>query len=536
MQITVKNSPAFGAIKLNDQEYKKAEIQLKSYNADNADLVNANLYDIFEKHIDKESKYKSRGIYYSDEIYQNLFVTLFENIENASKEINPVDFILKKLNTYWTTKDDVLPNHIKGQVSIDSPLNHDTKSTRQIFLTEDDLPVYASPASPELRITQQKEILNARSKTKLGSQANKYLDEYMSGKNYRKVSRDNNRNPIQAMRSIKSSVLKIKKSNNNLPEKYSILAQELKDEFNLKLPQEQILNYILIFPSVAEMSKEEFIDYARKASEGLEIDKNSIMASFIKTPGIFGYKPENLRTRAEKLAEVLNTDYNSIKPILKYRAQLLASNPEHLKTKFQNIAEILNMSFEELTSKKYLIVTFLYIKPESIEEKIQSGPEFYGISKDEFINAININPQFLLRNPKSIKAKLKFYEETLNISKEEVFKKAYILQLSTQKVIDNINFEMYCRKIQNKQSGKLSRLLTKEDKSSKCKRTLSNLLRQDYKNITQANIDDYIKTHPDNIYKLSIPEDELAQEFINLAEKYSHKLLGKNVFDITIKE
>ncbi len=250
MQITLKNSPFFTAIKLNDKEYKKAEEQLKSYNADNADLVQANLYDIFEKHIDKEAKLKSRGIYYSDEIYQNLFLKLFENIENASKEIHPIDFILEKLNSYKTSKEDVKPNNLKGLVSLDAPLRNNAKKTLKTFLTEDNLPVYSSHASKETRKSQQKELSKVRTKTKLGLRASKYLDEYSSGKNYQKIADDNGIERTHVMRTVKSAVLKIQNANNNLPEKYKILAQELKDEL-----------------------AQEFIDYTEKYSQKL-VGKN----------------------------------------------------------------------------------------------------------------------------------------------------------------------------------------------------------------------------------------------------------------------
>ena len=53
--------------------------------------------------------------------------------------------------------------------------------------------------------------------------------------------------------------------------------------------------------------------------------------------------------------------------------------------------------------------------------------------------------------------------------------------------------------------------------------------------LSKFNFEKFLKENSDQIISIEIPEDEIAQELIDFAQKTSIKILNKNIFRFTVK-
>ena len=473
-------TPAFKSLEINDYKREKVNMLLSSCTDNNREKVKSDLVKILDKDLRQEAKFEARGIHSSEDILQNMYLTLFENFDTASKEKEPAEFIIKLFTNPKTGKKILKSRYDKYTLSLDNPVNNTSKTTFAAYITDGDLPVYASCANAEERKGFAKKLKKVEKKSNLNSKQQKKLTERANGETYKQIAQKNNISYTAARTSILKSVLKIQEKNENIPPEFISLSKDIKNTFQLKHSDEQILKFLINYPPIIAKDINYFKDYAAKAAGYLHIgidefvngtindihmylikpetirdntyksakltglNPETYISLGLKFPQLFYQKPETINNNIEKVAKYFDISKSEYIKSLKSYPRTICNKPE---TIIENVIKLSKMM--KITPREYVKNIALknpamfYIKPETFNKNVEAAKKILGLTDGEFIKLIKRRTEIVNITPQTIDKNLTTLAVLLHKSEKEIInavkKQPAILSLQPEKVKENIS-------------------------------------------------------------------------------------------------
>lgn len=185
---------------------------------------------------------------------------------------------------------------------------------------------------------------------------------------------------------------------------------------------------------------------------------------------------------------------------------ILGSNSEEmLKQNITASAKVLNISEAEFARLAKKNPKILYMKPEVLKQKILVISESLGICEQDIIKKVLVRPNFITMRPEAI-AKRKDVIGFLEIMKEKPQKRnLYVLEAPLSEFYTSI-----------------LRLLVKRK------------LKGSYK-VTESNFVEAINSHSGMDFHFELPDNKIAEEFIEFAQKFFSEHCKNNTCSFSIK-
>ncbi len=453
----------FKAITLNKEEERRTTVLLNSLgeNTGKDELIKSQLFDVFDKHIQKEAGLKVKSCHSLPDFLQKIYLAFLEKLEAGKTEKLTSTALVEYLNIIKPAKDEILPDFAFDTKSIHSKISNNMDFTLETLLTEGDLPVYASSANQEERLPYQQHLKNVIETSSLKDKEKEVLLESGSGKTYRELAEEYLTSVCSIREKIFCSLIKLKYSLGLLPGKYkenietsSKLLNIDKDVFEqtaFKKPQlfyltpEFLVQNVETTAKLLKQKKEVYIQSALKqptlfylkperinqnveaTSKLLNLKKDDFIKAAVKYPSLFYHKPQTINHNVETTSKLLNLKKEILVKAAVNQPPLFYQKPETINQNIETTGEILNVEKDVLVRAALNRPTLFCQKPETINQNIESTAQLLNIDKDVFIKAAIKRPALFGRSPETLNQNIEVASKLLNLEKE-VFVQAAIKQ------------------------------------------------------------------------------------------------------------
>ena len=117
--ITNRRQSSFKAIKLSDSERKKSEELMRSLVSSSeleSDTIKLQIYELYDKHLQKEADLKLKRYHFKEDFMQEMFLKFFEMLENIRKKIFPIENFIPALNDIKPTNNELMSGVIEKSI------------------------------------------------------------------------------------------------------------------------------------------------------------------------------------------------------------------------------------------------------------------------------------------------------------------------------------------------------------------------------------------------------------------------------------
>jgi DNA-binding CsgD family transcriptional regulator len=232
--LTNYNNLSFKAIKLNDSEQKKSDNLMQSLKVapeQKSDTIKFQLYELYDKHLQKEVDLKCKSYHIKEDFAQEMFLKFFESLENVRKNILPIEEFIPFMNKVKPSK-----NEIKSGIT-ETSIDQNIGSTELVLkdrLVDDDLPQYLSKKNEEERKIVQDEFDKVINKSTLKNIESKILKEKSTGKILQNIADELKLSKTTVSRYYYSAIYKIQDENNALPKNFENFVSEFAKTYEIK--------------------------------------------------------------------------------------------------------------------------------------------------------------------------------------------------------------------------------------------------------------------------------------------------------------
>lgn len=536
MQIRPINSVIFKSISLNQEETHNTEIWLNKLNNPTTKAqAKKELFNIFDKHLKAESVKKAGKLFYKDDVLQKLYLIFVETLENIPEL--KTDKLLEILNNTKPDKEDIQEKYRKGTYSLDNNVNFDSKLTYIEGLTEDKVLKPLSQPSPEERnnnlkiIKEQAVILTPREQ--------ELIEQRAKGKKYKEIIETSTISINHLRLQLKKAMAKMQHKNNNLPEIYESFANDLISTLDLKIDKDAAISLLIKKPALLDQKIPTLNKNMITVMELLNIDKETCLKAVLKNPVLLIQNPKTIFKNFNTAAKLLEIDLKTYTNAAIKQPALFHSSPETVFTNIKTTAQKLGIETKTYTKAALKQPQLFYQNPETIYKNISTTAEKLGLDLKTMIKIAISQPQTFYKKPETILSRVEETAQLIGIDTATLIKKAIkqpvLLHQKPEVIAKKINIVKYYRKIQGRQSSKIS-YYTMPINNLYYKILAHLVKRHDHLKKAYRNDDlvKYLKSQ-NKIYKFTIPEDSLANEFIKCAQEFSQSKFGKQIFKFVIK-
>ncbi len=415
MFLTQVTPIAFKSIYLNDKEKKAAQRNLDTLNKRDSQTARDNLLKIFDRHIKREVEYRYSCSLQKDDYLQSYYLALFDAISQKL----PLDKIIRIVN-----KPDIDSNIVYHQFSQEIPLSNNMTER----LTDENLPKCMSFPN-NARVQYYEDKLDEVCQNLRPAEQEALLTKIHSKKN---TDRDNRLGRI--------AVSKIKKENNILPENYHISAQMLKDMLWSDKDKDEIISFLVNYPSMLYLTPEDILNRTAENSKNLNISKEKFIKVTAKNPVLLCLTPENIKEKKEGLSKIFKTD--DIGAIFLKDPHIITYDIENLKSTITQLSEIMGVSENDIIKLITKSPTILHYNLETLDNKINEFAKELNVSRQEIIKIAKDLPQILNYSVKTLSGNIKTVTQALDSQPENYvsagIRRPTILCMKPEKLINNI--------------------------------------------------------------------------------------------------
>jgi hypothetical protein len=499
-----KNRPCFQAVKLLPKEASKSKElfqKLRTPNLLEREIasVQSELFNIFSKHLDKEASLKSTKVISKEDVFSELsilFITLLKKISDTFSLEN----IIEEINAFKPPKE--TKQLLIYQESLDKNAYRYSANVKQSdLLTEDNLAIPESEIEIEKK---RKKIKTTIKESALSKITTRRLEQRAKGKKYHEIASDEQVSLNAVSLAVRRGIFKIQVDNDCISEDTINSVKAIAKV--LYCSEEDVIKAGLIHPNMLYQKPETLKQNLEKLAILLECGEKALIKAGLKQPPIFYQKPETLKQNVEKLAKLLECDEKTLIKAGLRHPYILCQKPETLKQNVEKLANLLECDEKALIKVGLRQPPILYQKPETIKQNVKKLAILLKRDEKDLIKIGLRQPAIFYQKPETLAHRVKlthYYNKIQNKSLSSA-----ICITSDNQVYTN----MICA------------LLKKNNPTD-----------SNYK-VSQFRFEKFLKENSYPIINLEIPEDEVAQELIDFAQKTSVKILNKNIFRFTIKK
>lgn len=565
------NSISFKAISLNKDETKRTDDLLRAIN-DPAQKQQSKLelFDIFDKHLQNEAKTKSKGLYYHEDFLQRLYMLFFESLENI--KALTTDKLLEILNKTKPNHEEIKEHYRLGTTSLDKELANTHGLTLGETIPDTNIPHTLSETSLEERNEQLKKIHTLAEN--LSEKEQHSLKQRAVGKTYRKIAAEENVSEVNIRLRTKSAIVKLQLNNNVLPQKHDLFADNFIKTFDLKISKEAVIKFLVNNIELTDYNISKLNANINKLSKSLKVDRQALITAALKQSSLFRQKPETLTGNIERTSKLLDIDKKTFtRAALRY-PPLFQLKPETFSENMEKTSKLLEIERKTFTAATLKSPSLFCLKPETIFANIEKTSKLLEVDRQTFIqsalrnpalflckpetifgniekiskllkfdrqlitNAALNSPALFIQRPETILSNVEKASKLLGVDREvfmkEAFKRPTLLSHKPESIAKKANIIKYYKQIQGKNNSALV-FSTNSDKN-----LYYNILSCLIKNtdglnavLKQDKMLKYLNTQ-NKVYNFTIPLNELAEEFIEYAQRFSMNNFGKQIFKIVI--
>lgn len=421
-----QNSISFKRIELNDSEQSKS-LQLfdrlaKNNSEAEASNIVGEIFDIFQKHIEREAEIKGKKMHVLKEDYlQSLYLKFFENLKLVTEKSMNFSEFLNNLNNFHTTKHEINPETDKFRYSLNHILkNH--KEERINRIVEKDLPVYATPLQKNERDALKMRIAKVLDELHIAPKKVQIIQKLLNDKTVKEIALDLDMHPSSVSKIKNRTILQIQKEKGTLPQEFLDTAEKIQKTYKLDMSTDKIINSIIRDTSL--LNSDELFAKIDKTASCLKITPQDYAKAIISQPALFYITPQDLKQNIKTSAQLLKvSDSVCLKAALKNPA-LFYTKPETLLHNITNSANIINVSPQIFIKTALKRPPLFSMKPETINKNIKESSALLGTTGEQFVKAAVRIPQLFFQTPETINTNIEKSAKTFNISKPEFVKMA----------------------------------------------------------------------------------------------------------------
>ena len=408
---TTKSSMSFQKIQLKNAEQELATALLndltKSKNKNNIEIIKNRLFEIFDKYFRAELGKYSKVYTHKDDFLQGIYLRFFEKLENVEKkELKPIDFLGEINKIIKPAKDE----DKEREHSIDWNISDNPKFARKNFLTDNDLPVYASTRNAEERAEFKKKLENTLKNVELDEKELKTLHSRSNDKTFKEIAEELDKSITSTRIYHSKALLKIQKENNVLPEK----VKELADILNVGV--EEFVTKGVNYPDIFKVDSEMLKTNVSRLSFLLRIPETEIIKYGLVTPQLFIFSPEKFDENITNLAKFFKVTKEEFIPLVLANPSIAIMKPEKIMEFSQKNSKILEIDFSEFYGIAQRYTGLFYSNPETINQKIEILATHLEISKQEVLEKVIKEPRIISLNTDTLLEKLTKNAKNFNIS------------------------------------------------------------------------------------------------------------------------
>ena len=573
LQRNYNYSVSFTGINLNDKEKEKTDVLLKQLEiSSNRGKIKTELLDIFDKHIKKEAESKSSAYFYIKDYLQKMYLAFFDAIEN-SKQLSS-ELLIEILNGVKPQKEEKKELFRFDTISLDSNIRHDIDKPLKLFLTEKNLPVYKSSASPEEREEHFKKIQTLRQNVDLSTREEDVLYKVSVGKNFKQLSKEKDLCPTLIRNNFLSSVAKIQDGNDILPEEYNKFADKLINNLELDVSKSYIKKILIKNAYLLNFDTDKIIEKIKTTSKSLNIDNKTYFSILTKRPSLLTEKPGTILNNINKTAEMLEISPDQYIPAALKQPQLFYQKPETIAANIRKTAKLLDIEISELVRAALKNPSVFYQKPETLAANINQSAEALRLTPAKFLKTALRHPPLFSQKSETISGNILRTSELLNIPIEKltqlaadypslfyqkpetitgnINKGAKLLNIDTQEylnaalkdpslfyqkpesIVNKAKIIKYYKQVQGKNSDKT---VFAHFSESRLYIDILNYLIKKFDGLNKAverkELVEYLKKQ-NKIYEFNIPFSEVTEKFIQYVKDFSKSNFGKQIFSFNI--
>lgn len=368
--LTNYNQTSFKAIKLNESEQKKSDnlmFALRGASEEKSDTVKFQLYEIYDKHLQKEVDLKCKGYHLKEDFSQEMFLKFFESLENIRKNIMPIEEFIPFLNNIKPSKNDTMT--LVNERSIDQNIN-DSGLNIKYFLTNDNIPTYLSSKNEEERKIVKDELDKQMIGTDLKDVKKTILKDLSEGTSLKKMMNKLNLSSTAIYRHYHSALYQIQNTNDILPKEIEDFVSEFSNRYEID-SVERVKKAFSANPLLLRIDIEQIFKNIKDIAAMLEIPEKTFVMSGLKQPQLLVYKPESIQKNIKKNLKLFDMSKEEfIDAALKY-PPLFYQKPETLNDNITKVSEIGGIEKADLIDLAKDFPCIFLLKPENTIKKIK---------------------------------------------------------------------------------------------------------------------------------------------------------------------
>ena len=416
--INNKYNTNFRSIKLSEAETKNAAAKINklldsSLSHDERQILKNSLFDIFDKHLEREANIKKRASLMHKEVLAELHLKFSELLYDIKN--NPtLEIFIDKLNKYTPSFDTLKPEFTHNSLTMRI---YDIGSSETLAdrITEEDLPVPKSAIEKEKTEKQLNVLIN---NTGLSDIIDRRIQKRIEGHSLADIAKEENVNVRIISESLRKGILRIRKSIDNLPPEYIERARELAAIFGCS--EEKTIKILSQHTDFLSKKTETILYNIKRTAELLECTEKELIDAGLKQPTIFEMKPETISKRVAETSEYLNYDRKKfIQLALKKQPCILYLNTENLAKNVKESSKIIGCTEQEFISISLREPTLFYMKPETIKNNIKTSISLLNCSEEDYIHAAIKQTNLFYFKPETLKNNADKSSELLNCSVED---------------------------------------------------------------------------------------------------------------------
>ncbi len=419
-----RDSINFKKIQLNKAEQKKAFDLLinltKTDVSSKVDKIKFDIFELFDPHLQKEAFSTSAKFVFGKDFLQTLYLKFFELLEKVKeKELLPENFV-EKLDNVKADEEDM---RVQAS-SLDTPYYREGSKKNKIdFITEDNLPRYASQMNEEERKILQDKIYEIQKDTVLTETESQVFNFKKEGKTFKEIAEISGKSWFTTRNAFLSAIAKIQKQNDVLPEEYIQHAKFLKERYELDISLKKIVDILikksLIFLFLKNRDVEKTLGESSKIL-GLS-EKDILMASF-RNPQVLHQKPENMKRNFSEIAVTLNIPEEKLLKCAVKAPNLLLQNADTIKQNVLEASKVLNVTEEEFIKSALIIPSLFAMKSGTIKQNISKAAKSFNITEEKYIRAASHQPNLFVQKSETLKQNLSDLSDVTKIDETDLIK------------------------------------------------------------------------------------------------------------------
>ena len=563
----------FKAIQLDQSEQKKSDELLRSLRGISnlkSETIKFQLYELYDKHLQKEVDAKTKGYHIKEDFAQEMFLQFFEALEKIRKRILTINEFIPTLNEIKPSKNDLKNGIAERNIS-----SSEISSHIENFLTEDNLPQYSSSHSEAEKNFIKKSLEEIIEKSNLKDVEKRIFIERSKGEHFSDTAKKLNLSERCIRAYLSQAMMKIQDEQNILPEDFQNVITNMNNKYKIN-NIEKVKKALIIYSATNKINEKDLFSKIKTYSEILNISEEEFFKAELRQPQLLYQHPEAIKERIVKIANLLNISEQDFIKIALKQPSLFTQKPETIKEKVIASANLLDISEQEFINAALKQPQLFYQKPETIKENVSKTTELLEISEQSFIKAGLKRPSLFYQKPETIRERVKASAKLLDIEEKEFIKLALIVPpLFTQKPeslkknIEDLAKELDTDVIEIKELAinnpiifvlkpkntakkiKLFQYYNEIKDNIRCtnsfspsssdviyKKILAYLIKSftNDKNITQKNFLNYIISNPNINYEFQLPKSEFNEDFMRFTKDFFMKHIKKcNVKFVIVK-